>query len=59
MAHVENGYFVPLVPSDISRLLRRDVRNVQRGIRALLKEGIIEKRYEKGKLIGYVIVEKT
>ncbi len=57
IASVEYGYFSPVTPAVIAKTLDRRPSNVKRAVRPLVEKGIVRKRYEAGKLVGYEIVE--
>jgi DNA-binding MarR family transcriptional regulator len=56
-ASVEYGSFAPITPARIARLLGTQESSVKRSIKGLVENGIVNKRYESGKLVGYEIVE--
>lgn len=58
-ASVEYGAFSPVTPAQIARLLDLHESSVKRSIRDLVERGVVKKRYESGKLIGYEILEEA
>lgn len=52
----EYGWYSPLTPAQIARLLELHESSVKRSIRDLVEDGILRKRYESGKLVGYEIL---
>ncbi len=56
-ASVEYGAYAPLTPAKIARVLELHESSVKRSIKGLVENGIVKKRYESGKLVGYEIVE--
>lgn len=57
VASVEEGYFAPVTPAAISRILNRHSSNIKKAVRILVEKGIIRKRYTAGKLIGFEVAE--
>jgi DNA-binding MarR family transcriptional regulator len=56
-ASVEYGAYAPLTPAEIARVLELHESSVKRSIKGLVEKGVVKKRYESGKLVGYEIVE--
>ena len=56
-ASVEYGAFSPITPAAIARVLELHESSVKRSIRDLVESGVLKKRYESGKLVGYEITE--
>ncbi len=56
-ASVEYGAYAPLTPAEIARVLELHESSVKRSLKDLVEKGIVKKRYESGKLVGYEIVE--
>ena len=56
-ASVEYGSFSSTTPAKIARVLDIHESSVKRSIRHLVESGLLKKRYESGKLIGYEILE--
>ncbi len=57
VSFVEYGHFSPIIPAEIGRVLGKRPSNVRRAVKTLLEKGIVKKRCEAGKLVGYEIVE--
>ena len=51
------GLFLLLTPAAIARVLELHESSVKRSIRDLVENGVLKKRYESGKLVGYEITE--
>lgn len=58
LSSIEAGAFIPLTPTKIKRILKSYPAAVNRGISGLIKEGIISKRYESEKLVGYELLNR-
>lgn len=57
LASIEDGYFSPITPARISRVLNAEPSNVKRAIRVLVEKKVVKKRHASGKLVGFEIVE--
>ncbi len=57
LSAIEEGYFSSVTPREIGRILDIHEPSVRRAVRCLVEKGIIRKRHEQGKLVGYEIVE--
>ncbi len=57
LSFIEEGYFSSVTPREIGRILDIHDPSVRRAVRCLVEKGIMRKRYESGKLVGFEVVE--
>jgi DNA-binding MarR family transcriptional regulator len=57
LSSIEEGYFSSVTPREIGQILNVHDPSVRRAVRCLVEKGVMRKRYESEKLVGFEVVE--